>query len=115
MATGTDDVRFQGMTGSSPPTTMTRLTHLGHLPAVQAGIMLCSVRRHWGQRNEAARVHYACRRCSGCMAARRTSAATSKDEARRNGSPVEEGRRDDHKWSSVLQGLFRGVEPPWLR
>ena len=32
MPTGPDDVRFQGKTGSSWPTTeMTRLTHLGHL------------------------------------------------------------------------------------
>ena len=31
MATGPNDVRFQGKTGSSRPTTkMTRLTHLGH-------------------------------------------------------------------------------------
>jgi putative ABC transport system substrate-binding protein len=44
------------------------------------------------------------------MAARRTSAATSKDEARRNGSPVGQGRRPNHKWSCGFQGLFRGVD-----
>jgi hypothetical protein len=35
MATGPDDVRFQGKTGSNRPTTkMTRLTHNGHSAAI---------------------------------------------------------------------------------
>src|SRR5712672_1641604 len=49
------------------------------------------------------------------MAARRTSAATGKDKARRGGPSGGKSRQHDDQRPSVVPRFFRGAKSPWLR